>query len=120
MLEDGPHGLNGPHHNGDKDQDGVEDITFYGVDWDDMDNKVLMGHHYEYNPIQLENAFSTAPATLSEVVCTPPGCPLLAESIAQLNYVRATLHPDTPAALELSIALTEGSWTLTSPHLILS
>jgi len=34
--------------------------------------------------------------------------------------VRATLHPDAPAALELSIALTEGSWTLTSPHLILS
>jgi len=35
-------------------------------------------------------------------------------------FVRATLHPDTPAALELSIALTEGSWTLASPHLILS
>ena len=86
MLEDGPRGLNGPRHNGDEDQDGVEDITFYGVDWDDMDNEVLMGHHYEHNPIQLENAFSTAPATLSEVVCTPPDCPLLAESIAQLNY----------------------------------
>jgi len=35
-------------------------------------------------------------------------------------FVRATLHPDAPAALELSIALTEGSWTLASPHLILS
>jgi len=34
--------------------------------------------------------------------------------------VRATLHPDAPTALELSIALTEGSWTLASPHLILS
>jgi len=37
-----------------------------------------------------------------------------------LQLVRATLHPDAPAALELSIALTKGSWTLASPHLILS
>jgi len=37
-----------------------------------------------------------------------------------LGTVRATLHPDAPVALELSIALTEGSWTLASPHLILS
>ena len=86
MIEDGPRGLNGLRQDGDGDQDGVEDITLYGVDWDDMDNEVLMDHHHEHNPIQLDNPFSTAPTTLSEVICTPPDCPLLAESIVQLNH----------------------------------
>ena len=34
---------------------------------------------------QHENPFTTAPAVLSEVTCTPPDCPLLDESIHQLN-----------------------------------
>ena len=89
MIEDGPHGLNGPRQNRDGDQEGLEeagDISFYGVDWEDMDNEVLMEHHNQHNPIRLDNPFSTAPATLSEVVCTPPDCPLPAESITQLDH----------------------------------
>ena len=45
----------------------------------------LWEHHYQHNPIHLDNPFSSTPATFSEVVCTPPNCPLSAESVAQLN-----------------------------------
>jgi hypothetical protein len=50
-----------------------------------MDNEALMEHHHRHNPIQLDNPFSASPSTLSEVVCTPPDCPLLAESVHQLD-----------------------------------
>lgn len=94
MFEDGPRGLNGPRQNG-QDQgepdelEGGEDMSLYGVDWDIMDDEVLMEHHYQHNPIQGENGenpFSTTPATLSEVKCIPPDCPLPAESIIQLDH----------------------------------
>jgi hypothetical protein len=90
MLEDGPRGLNGPlSQNRGEDPDrleGEEDISAFGIDWEDMDDEALMEHHYHHNPIQPDNPFSAAPSTLSEVACTPPDCPLSAESIHQLNY----------------------------------
>ena len=91
MFEDGPRGLNGPRQNGgDQDEpdelEGEEDTSLYGVDWEVMDDEVLMEHHYQYNPTQGENPFITTPATLSEVKCTPPDCPLSAESVVQLNH----------------------------------
>jgi len=87
MLEDGPRGLNGPHQNRGRDglEDG-EDTSLYGVDWEDMDNEEIMEHHYRHNPVQLDNPFSTAPSALSEVECTPPDCPLSAESVHQLDH----------------------------------
>lgn len=88
MIEDGPRGLNGPRQNRGEDLDEVgdgEDISLYGVDWEVMDNERLMEHHYQQNPIHLDNPFSSTPTTFSEVVCTPPDCPLSVESVAQLN-----------------------------------
>ena len=91
MFEDGPRGLNGPHQNG-RDQDeqgeleGEEDLSLYGVDREVMDNKALMEHHYQYNPTLGANPFSAAPNSLSEVKCTPPDCPLSAESVIQLDH----------------------------------
>jgi len=103
MIGDSPRGLNGPRQNREGDQDGlegVEDISLYGVDWEDMDNKVLMEHHHQHNPIQLDNPFSTGPATLSEVVCTPPDCPLPAESITQLSiYLTQFANVDSRSML---------------------
>ena len=85
MLEDGPRGLNGPRQNA---QDGLEgdDVSLYGVDWEVIEDEVLMVHHHQHNPILLNNPFSTAPSTLSEVECTPPGCPLSVEGVLQLNH----------------------------------
>lgn len=90
MFEDGPRGLNGPRQSeGDQDEpdesEGTGDISLYGVDWQAMEDEALMEHHYQHNPTQGENPFSTAPATLSEVKCTPPNCPLPAESVIQLD-----------------------------------
>lgn len=90
MLEDGPRGMNGPRsQNGEGDQDRLEDgedASTFGIDWEDMDNEELMEHYYHHNPIQLNNPFTAAPSTLSEVTCTPPNCPLPAESVRQLDH----------------------------------
>ena len=89
MLEDGPRGLNGSRQNREGDQNGLEeggDVSLYGVDWEDMEDELLMTHHYQHNPILLSNPFSSAPSILSEVECTPPDCPLSAEGIHQLSY----------------------------------
>lgn len=89
MLEDGPRGLNGSRQNREGDQDGLEeggDVSLYGVDWEDMEDELLMTHHHQHNPILLSNPFSSAPSILSEVECTPPDCPLSAEGIHQLSY----------------------------------
>jgi hypothetical protein len=83
MLEDGPRGLQGrllP----DGEVEG-EDISTFGIDWEDMEDERLMEHHYQHNPPQLDNPFTSAPNVLSEVTCTPPDCPLSVESVYQLN-----------------------------------
>ena len=86
MLEDDPRGLNGPHQNGgDQDLLEGEDLSLYGIDWEDMDDETLATNH-QHNPILLNNPFSTAPSTLSEVECMPPDCPLSAEGICQLDH----------------------------------
>jgi hypothetical protein len=87
MIEDGPRGLSGPssQHEEADPEDG-EDISTFGIDWDDIDNEALMEHHQDHNPLETNNPFSTSPATLSEVVCTPPDCPLSEEGTRQLNY----------------------------------
>lgn len=91
MLEDGPRGINGPHQGTEVDEhEGVEeeDILLHGIDWEVMEDETLMTHHHQHNPILLDNPFSTAPSTLSEVECKPPDCPLSVEGIHQLhNYL---------------------------------
>ena len=88
MLDDGPRGLNGPRfQGGDGRLDGLddgEDLSAFGVDWEVMDDEALMEHHYRHNPTPLDNPFG-APPTLSEVICTPPGCPLPPGSTHQLD-----------------------------------
>ena len=88
MLEDGPRGLNGTRQNRQEDPDGLEgeDLSLYGIDWEDMEDEALAIHLHQHNPILLNNPFSTAPSTLSEVECSPPDCPLSAEGISQLNH----------------------------------
>ena len=87
MLEDGPRGLNGPRQNGgDRDLLEGEDISLYGIDWEDKEDETLVTHHHQHNPILLDNPFGTAPSVLSEVECTPPNCPLSAEGIFLLNH----------------------------------
>lgn len=88
MIDDGPRGLNGPRLNGQRGHDALEgeDISLYGVDWQVMEDEVLMAHHCHYNTAPLDNPFGTAPSSLSEVECTPPNCPLSPEGIRWLDY----------------------------------
>ena len=85
MLEDGLCGLNGPRQNREDILEG-EDISLYGIDWEGIEDEVLMTHHQQHNAIPFNNPFNTAPSTLSEVECTPPDCPLPAEGTLQLNH----------------------------------
>jgi len=86
MYKDGPRGFSGPRQH--REVDGLEggDIALYGIDWEDVDDEELMMHHHEHNPLQLNNPFNIGPSVLSEVECTPPDCPLSAESSLQLYW----------------------------------
>jgi hypothetical protein len=87
MLEDGPRGVHHPHPNAEEDPDELdEDISLYGIDWEVMEDEALIMHHHQHNPVLLNNTFSTAPAALSEVECTPPDCSLSTEGIHQLDH----------------------------------
>lgn len=86
MYEDGPRGLNGPRQHREVDRLEEEDIESYGVDWEDMDDEELMAHHHQHNPLRLDNPLNIGPPVLSEVECTPPDCPLSAESTLQLYW----------------------------------
>lgn len=88
MVEDGARGLNGQYQNGghvDGLQEG-EDVSQHGIDWEAMNDVALMTHHHQYNPTLLDNPFSAGPSTLSEVECTPPDCPISAQSVHQLDH----------------------------------
>jgi hypothetical protein len=87
MVEDGTRGLNGQYQNGghlDGLQEG-DDVSQHGIDWEAMDNVELMTHYHQHNPTQLNNPFGAGPFTLSEVECTPPDCPISAQSVHQLD-----------------------------------
>ena len=88
MIEDGPQGLNGSRRNRPGEGDVLEegDVSLYGIDWEDMEDKVLMVHHHHYNSVPFNIPFVTGPPSLSEVECTSPNSPLLAECIRQLNH----------------------------------
>ena len=88
MIEDGPQGLNGSRWNRPGEGDVLEDgdISLYGINWEDMEDKVLMVHHHHYHSVPLDNPFVTGPPSLSEVECTSPNSPLSAEGICQLDH----------------------------------
>nr|VWO99246.1 N/A [Ganoderma boninense] len=69
----------------------VDDVSGYGIDWDVIDDPVLIAHHNQYNPGPttdgVNNPFIpvSTPDTLSQVTCDPPLCPLSPEKVAMLN-----------------------------------
>lgn len=65
----------------------VDDPASYGIDWEVAEDPVLMNHLLQENVQDWEdhNPFSTGPASLSEVTCKPPDCPLSADQILLLD-----------------------------------
>jgi hypothetical protein len=83
MIQDGPRGIQRLLTALDED---VDDLSAYGVDWEDMEDAVVMNHLLDQNPQDWddENPFTTAPSSLSEVICEPPNCPFTS---AQVDYL---------------------------------
>ncbi|KAH7911441.1 hypothetical protein BJ138DRAFT_1006568 [Hygrophoropsis aurantiaca] len=84
MIEDGPRGIEALLA---PPEEEVDDLATYGVDWDVINDPVLMEHLRLHNPHEQDNnnPFSSGPATLSEVPCEPPNCPLHLDQIIELD-----------------------------------
>ncbi|KAJ7435532.1 hypothetical protein B0H11DRAFT_2257093 [Mycena galericulata] len=62
------------------EEEEIEDINEYGVDWEVNQEPELVAHLLENNPHERANgndpfASASTPANLSEVLCEPPNCP---------------------------------------------
>lgn len=85
LIQDGPRGFD------EAQQEVVDNVEEYGVDWEVAEDETLMAHLLENNPQEAvaPNAFSVKPAHLSDVPCEPPNCPLTPE---QVEYLNSTLQ----------------------------
>ena len=93
MLEEGVRGLGARNVSPAHEDVSPEDLPSYGVDWQVMQDPILMAQHRLNNPQETDaNPFSSAttPTHLSEVVCDPPNCPFTEEGLQhflqQLNH----------------------------------
>ena len=82
MIQNGPRGIHSA------DDEDLENIDSYGIDWDDNDNDQILDHHWqaniEDNPDQ--NPFvSHHPERMTQVDVDKSGCPLTEEQILHLN-----------------------------------
>ncbi|KAL7279789.1 hypothetical protein ACG7TL_002586 [Trametes sanguinea] len=91
MLEHGAHGIEGFM----LEEPTVEDLEHYGVDWEAMDDPVLMSHFEQHNPSSASGGAPfqavTVPPHLSDVPCQAPGCPLSPEQVQALDSRLASL-----------------------------
>ncbi|KAJ7433206.1 hypothetical protein B0H11DRAFT_1759248 [Mycena galericulata] len=85
------------------DDDEIDDLDVYGVDWDDLNDADIMAHHTEFNADQelnmddIHNPFSNdGPHILSHVEVVEPLCPFTADQVAELNEALA-LSPHSEA-----------------------
>ncbi|KAH9934372.1 uncharacterized protein B0H18DRAFT_1082878 [Fomitopsis serialis] len=67
-----------------------DDLQSYGVDWEALEDPMLMAHHLDNNPDEWEssNPFSAGshrPSELSVVDCDAPNCPFSEVEIASLD-----------------------------------
>ncbi|KAH9833490.1 uncharacterized protein C8Q71DRAFT_795253 [Rhodofomes roseus] len=94
MIENGPRGIS--NHQELRVQrrealpDTVDDPQAYGIDWDVLDDPMLMAHHLANNPDEWEaaNPFSpgyTRPSELSVVECEAPNCPFTPAEVAAFD-----------------------------------
>lgn len=97
MVQNGPRGIlafmddedDGPVLD-DEDED-IEDLTMYGVDWDDINDDAIIAHHNEFNetedPEEGEDEvfFNHGPRELSHVEIEEPLCPFTEEEVAYID-----------------------------------
>ncbi|KAF8134033.1 hypothetical protein K438DRAFT_1911734 [Mycena galopus ATCC 62051] len=98
MIENDLRGFNGPDAS--EDDDDLDDVDAYGIDWEELHDADIMAHHAEQNadqelsPDDLDNPFSNdGPHRLSHVEVSEPLFPLTLEQVAQLDaHLALNLH----------------------------
>ncbi|KAJ7224560.1 hypothetical protein GGX14DRAFT_532018 [Mycena pura] len=99
MIENGLRGFDSDP-DASRDDDDIEDLDTYGIDWEELHNADIMAHHAEHNndqelgPDALENPFSNVgPHQLSHVDVQEPLCPFTPEQVAGLDaHLALNLH----------------------------
>ncbi|KAJ7194082.1 hypothetical protein GGX14DRAFT_378363 [Mycena pura] len=92
LLEQGPRGI-GPLIQA--EEEAVEDLAQFGVDWEAQGNTDILAHHADNNPQEWQDDrgfgdFPT-PANMSEVVVEAPNCPFSADECTALDNELAQL-----------------------------
>ncbi|KAK6980543.1 hypothetical protein R3P38DRAFT_3334209 [Favolaschia claudopus] len=87
MLREGPRGISSFLR---PEEEGIEDINEYGIDWEVGNEPDLLAHLLENNPhehVVSNDPFASAstPANLSEVLCDPPNCPFTPAQLQLLD-----------------------------------
>ncbi|KAJ7698352.1 hypothetical protein B0H17DRAFT_1158379 [Mycena rosella] len=100
------------------EEEGIEDINEYGVDWEVNNEPELMAHLFENNPQEhpdISNdpfAAASTPANLSEVLCDPPNCPFTSAELATLDeHLNASVDlfsRNMNAALQIARQIQQG------------
>lgn len=85
-LQEGPRGMTTLTYPEDEE---IDDMASYGIDWEVNDDEAVMTHLLQSNPQDLEeeNPFASASTLgkLSEVLCNPPNCPFDDAQVLYLN-----------------------------------
>ncbi|KAH9831802.1 uncharacterized protein C8Q71DRAFT_694810, partial [Rhodofomes roseus] len=95
MVENGARGIGAARdvrvqRHGPFEDTAVDDPQSYGIDWETLDDPMLMAHHLDNNPDEWEStnpfsAGSNRPNELSVVECEAPNCPFSQAEIAALD-----------------------------------
>ncbi|KAF8582019.1 hypothetical protein K439DRAFT_1618602 [Ramaria rubella] len=85
MLTNGPWGLYAARE---PEDEVVDDVAGYRVDWEEYEDEKLMANFYLANPGDHEDVFiQNRPDTLSVVEVVPPGCPLTPLEVNHLDLL---------------------------------
>ena len=96
MVENGPRGLEDMVRQ--LEEEDIGEISEYGIDWQAMNDRVLMEHHNTHNADSMPPTLNglhpfapfSAPNQFSTVVCDDPDCPLTVEQCLALDSYLST------------------------------
>ena len=83
MLQNGVRGLDAAQYEP-VDED-IDDLSSYGIDWEDYDDHQILSHHHESNGVNQDPTINPflphPPTTFSHVEVEEPDCPLTSEQL---------------------------------------
>ena len=102
MTQEGPRGLQPIIVNGGDDDD-VEDIHTYGIDWETLGDDYDATQHIlrDYVEVDIEHGPQYAPRNLANVPCEPIDCSLSHAQVMALNNYLDARYPVRPKQMML-------------------